>query len=168
MTNIKKIVAAIMAAATLATSAVCNISASAANITDANFNITVQSGMKTSNSNSRRLKTNASSTYVNYAKRADHTTSSSGPYKFKCYVYGSDTSTSALVDLSSYDSHGNARPDAVVTRGSTGYIYQLINETFGANAYAQLYGSKYQNYTGTARGCWSSDSVGSGYIYNAK
>ena len=164
MTNIKKIVAAIMAAATLATSAVCNISASAANITDANFNITVQSGMKTSNSNSRRLKTNASSTYVNYAKRDLCPTGRFG----RGYVYGSDTATSALVDLSSYDSHGNARPDAVVTRGSTGYIYQLINETFGANAYAQLYGSKYQNYTGTARGCWSSDSVGSGYIYNAK
>ena len=112
-------------------------------------------------------KENDSSTYVNYATRADHTTPASGPYKFKCYVYGSDTSTSGLVDLSSYDQYGNARPDAVVTRGSIGYIYQLIHETFGDNAYAQLYGGQYQSYTGTAKGCWSSDSVGSGIVYNA-
>ena len=142
-------------------------SASAANITDANFNITIQSGLKSANAYSRRLKENDSSTYVNYATRADHTTPASGPYKFKCYVYGSDTSTSGLVDLSSYDQYGNARPDAVVTRGSIGYIYQLIHETFGDNAYAQLYGGQYQSYTGTAKGCWSSDSVGSGIVYNA-
>ena len=166
MKKMRKFAAAIMAAATLATSAVCNISASAANITDADFSITIQSGYRIANSNARRLKTNASSTYVNYATLSDYVTPASGPYKFKCYVYGSNTSTSALVDLSSYDQNGNARPEAVVTRGSIGYMYQLINETFGANAYAQLYGGKYQNYSGTAKGCWSSDSVGSGYVYN--
>lgn len=166
MTNtIKKVVASLMAIASLSTCAM-GITASAAETNDTNFSISIQSNIISPSSSSRRLKTNDTSTYVNYKTLANHSTSASGPYKFRCYVYGSDTSTSQLIDLSSYDLNGNARPQAIVTRGTTGYMYQLINETFGPNAYAQLYGSKYSSYTGTAKGCWSSDSVGSGTIYN--
>lgn len=158
--KLKRIAAIALATMTMAVG-VMSISASAANTTDENFSISITStSTKRSNSASRRLKTNSTSTFVNYKTLKDGSTSASGPYKFVAYVYGSDTSSSALVDLSSYDSSGNARKKAVVTKGTKGFIKQLVNETFGSNAYAQLYGSQYSgSTTGTAKGCWSPDSV---------
>ena len=61
--------------------------------------------------------------------------------------------------MSSYTPSGVLRKKAVITKGTKGYIIQYVYETFGYNAYAQIYGKQYSSYTGTAKGCWSPDSV---------
>ncbi|MDD5796500.1 MAG: hypothetical protein PUD24_06165 [Oscillospiraceae bacterium] len=149
--------------------------ASAANNTDTNFSISITSTSVTSSNSAtaRRLKTDTSSSYINYTKLADKTTSASGPYKFIAKIYGSATSSSAMVDCTSYvhNSSGTVigyRSDAVVTKGSVGLIRQDVYEMFGSGAYGQIWGRAYSSsYTGTAKGCWSVDSVGSYSYYNA-
>lgn len=164
--KIKKIVVGIVASAMCAVGSVGAISVNAANASDANFSISISGTNPTPNTYAKRLKVDSSSSYVNYTTLADHTTSATGPYAFKCYIYGADNSTDPLVDMSSYTASGTARPEAVVRKGTKGYIYQRVNEFFGSGAYAQVYGSKYSTYTGTAKGCWSPDSSGTGTVYN--
>ena len=146
--------------------------ASANNHTDANFEISITSTSTTrSNVYVRRAKLDNSSTYVNYTKLKDGITNASGPYKFVAVIYGSATTSSSLVDCTSYvhNSSGTVvgyRTPAVVTRGTVGLIRQDVYEMFGYNSYGQIFGRAYSNsYTGTARGCWSVDSVGSSYNY---
>jgi len=50
------------------------------------------------------------------------------------------------------------RRDAIVTRGTKGYIRQDVREKYGTSAWASLRG-KYSSGLGTAIGEWSPDSV---------
>lgn len=166
--SLKKIAISFLAAMMCVTSSLGMASVDAAETSDTNFTINISSSNPSPNTYVKRQKVDNSSSYVNYNTKADHSTSASGPYKFKCYIYGADNSISPLVDMSSYDQYGVARPEAIVTRGTTGYIYQRVNEFFGAGAYAQVYGAMLSgSYTGLAQGCWSPDSTGSGHVYNS-
>ena len=140
-------------------------SASAANTTDVDFVINIGSSPSPNTASSARLKTNSSSSYINY-----NTTTSgaaaTGPYKFEALIYGSAYSTQGFTDCSSYTWDGYARTKAIVTRGTVGLIRQDVYEIYGPNSYAQIYG-KSCGYTGTAKGCWSADSIGSYSYYNA-
>lgn len=89
------------------------------------------------------------------------------PYQFEARIYVSSKQTGSYVDCSSYTWDGYARSKAIVTRGSRGLIRQDIYEIFGYGAYGQIWGTKAPNgTTGTAKGCWSVDSVGTYNYYN--
>lgn len=158
MFKMKKL-AAVAAAAIMAVSTM-SVSASAAETSDSNFSISIFSvSALSSNTASRRQKTDSSSTYVNYITQVDGTTAS-GPYKFRAVIFGSNGVSGVLKDCSSYTSSGTERPAAIVTKGTKGYIKQLVFEEFKSNAYAQIYGAASSSqYTGTAKGKWSPDSV---------
>lgn len=128
-----------------------------ANARDTDFKIAISTSGKAQNTASRRQKEDSSYTYVNYSTKINGS-SAYGPAKFRAYVYGSNGSEGTLVDCSSYTSSGAARKPAIVTLGTRGFITQLVREKYGADAYAQLYGSYYAG-TGSANGCWSPDSV---------
>lgn len=165
MRRIKKIIVAVMAVATMATSAVGTMSASAANTSNYDFNINISSNTGTIRAdtlNPKQMKLDSTSTYVNYTVTKNGT-SSSGPSKFRVYVYGSSTENGTYVDCSSYKSDGTARPAAIVTKGTKGFVKQLVYENFGYGSYATLYGQRYKVGSttygyGTTTGCWSPDS----------
>lgn len=156
--KLKKIIAITTLAIVMATStSAMSITANAANTSNKNFSIALSTNAKRSSSTVARLKQDSTSSYVNYKVKADGSTAT-GPAKFYAYIYGG-TSSSNLVDASSYTPSGVARKKAVVTKGTKGYIIQYVYEIFGYNAYTQIYGRQYSTYTGTAKGCWSPDSV---------
>ena len=166
MVKVKRIMAAIMATIALTSTGLSStMSASASNTTNVNYSINISSNIstKTADSNSQQLKQDDKSTYINY-NSLKNGGSVSGPTKFRVYVFGSATSNGTYVDCSSYKSDGTARPAAIITKGTKGYVKQLVYETFGYNSYAKLYGQRYKvgNTTygyGTTTGCWSPDSV---------
>lgn len=109
-----------------------------------------------SNTNPVRIKTDSSSSYINY-------NGTGGPIKFEAIIYGCDWRGLGEKD---YTTHyyiyvdGGAkrvdRPRAIVTRGTRGFVRQDVYES-GAS-HAKLKG-KYYSGTGTAKGVWSPDSV---------
>lgn len=154
--------------------AVFAIPASANNNTDVDFNIPITSTAITTSSttNARRVKRDTSATYINYTKMANGTTAATGPYKFVAVIFGSYTYGGTYVDCTSYvhNSSGTVigyRTPAVVTKNTVGFVHQDVCEIYGNNSYGRIYGRAYSNsYTGTAKGCWSVDSVGSYSYYN--
>lgn len=166
----KKIISIIFCLIIISTIFVFPVSAN--NHTDVNFSIPITStATTTANNIARRKKMDSSSSYVNYTKLANGTTSASGPYKFVVKIYGSATSNSSMVDCTSYvhNSSGTVigqRSPAIVTKNTVGLVRQDVYEMFGSGAYGQFWGTAYSNsYAGTAKGCWSVDSVGSSYSY---
>lgn len=153
--KLKRIAIAALAAITIATS-VMSMPVSASTV-DSDFAIVIQTGKTNADTNGKRKKTTTTSTYVNYNKTVGPGSgAASGPAKFRVYVYGSSSATGAMKDCTCYNTSVAAYP--VITKGTKGYVKQLVCEQYGANAYALLYGSKYSG-TGTARGCWSPDSA---------
>lgn len=145
-----------------------SISASAVNNTDVNFSIPIISNVVSPNTlTAARVKQDSSSSYIDYTKLSNDTTNASGPYQFKAFIFGSSRSNGTYVDCSSYTWNGLERTPAIVTRGTRGLIRQDVYEKFGYGAYGQIYGTKApSSTTGTAKGCWSVDSVGSYQYYN--
>lgn len=101
------------------------------------------------------MKTNLTSSYVNY--------NGSGPLKFIGIIYGCDfrgDSEENCTSIYMIEKNGAAyyykRPDAVITRGTRGFIRQDVWER--NYKFAKLKG-KYHTGTGNAIGVWSPDSV---------
>ena len=90
-----------------------------------------------------------------------------------CFLVGpsGSSSGSSMVDCTSYVHNSSGavigeRTKAVVTKGTVGLVRQDVYEMFGSGAYGQIWGTAAsKSYTGTAKGCWSVDSVGSSYSY---
>lgn len=163
--NTKKLFAGMIACTALISALV--VPASAANNTDTNFTCTIASGIRYANTETaQRLKQDSSSSYINYSTRVNGT-AASGPYQFEAIIYGADSYYSTFVDCSSFTNSGKPRSKAIVTRGSKGLVRQDVYEKFGSGAYGQIWGTKAPSgTTGTAKGCWSVDSVGSYPYYN--
>lgn len=166
----KKIISIIFGLIIISTMFVLPVSAN--NHTDVNFSIPITSTATTiANNIARREKMDSSSSYVNYTNLANGTTAASGPYKFVVKIYGSASSGSSMVDCTSYVHNSSGavigeRTKAVVTKGTVGLVRQDVYEMFGSGAYGQIWGTAAsKSYTGTAKGCWSVDSVGSSYSY---
>ena len=144
-------------------------SASANNNTDVNFYFDFNSGYICEDE-SVRLKTDTSSSYVNY-----NTTTTGGlaqgPYKIQVFIYGSDNYSTGFVDCTSYTSTGLARTPAYVTKGTEGLVRQDVYEEFSQNGevscWGKIYGKLVTGYSADyATGCWSVDSVGTYQYYN--
>jgi len=146
--KIKKV--AVFAVAVMMTLSVLSIPVSADN-RDSSFSIAITSTSGvTKNSISVRKKDDTTSSYLKY---------NAGPYKFIAYVYGASGSNGTYTDCTSIINGTNKRRrDAIVTRGTKGYIRQDVREKYGTSAWASLRG-KYSSGLGTARGEWSPDSV---------
>lgn len=135
-------------------------SVSAAETSDEPFSINITTAGSThftSSTNPVRVKTNSTSTYINYNK-------SSGPVSFIAIIYGCDYRGQGDMDCTTYaimqDFDGSyyqvKRPPAVVRRGTRGFVRQDVYER--ACPYAKLKG-KYNQGLGKAEGVWSPDSV---------
>lgn len=158
----KKMLMATIAVVMLLTSV---IPASANNNTDVNFATVVENGWRHESSDAaQRLKTDDSASYVNYSTRVNGS-GATGPHQFEAIIYGCRAYAGTYVDCTSYTWDGLPRTKAIVTKGSVGLVRQDIYEKFGSGAYGQIWGG-YSGYTGTAKGCWSVDSVGSYPYYN--
>lgn len=133
---------------------------SAAETTDKPFSIPINTTSDAhieSTTNPVRIKTDSSSTYINY--------SGIGPSSFVAIIYGCDWRGLSEMDCTSnytvYDSSRGGyilieRPPAVVSRGTRGFVRQDVYER--NYSHAKLKG-KYHKGTGTANGFWSPDSV---------
>ena len=135
------------------------IPVTAAETSDKPFSIPINSTSSTpveSTTNPVRIKTDASSTYINY--------NGSGPSKFVAIIYGCDSRGHSEMDCTSnytvYVGNGTyqniTRPPAIVTRGTRGFVRQDVAEK--KFTHAKLKG-KYYSGLGTAKGEWSPDSV---------
>lgn len=151
--KLKKILA--IAIATMTITANLSLLPVSASTTNSNFAIVIQSGKVNKDTVGVRKKANTSSVYLNYKNQVNGS-SSSGPTKFRAYVYGSATSNGTMSDCTCYNTSIATYP--VVTRGTKGFVKQVVCERFGRGSYALLYGSSAGS-TGIARGCWSPDSV---------
>lgn len=124
-----------------------------AHSTDVPFEITINSSGSNFSDYSAQKKDNSTSSYIKY-------NSSGGPYKVIALIYGAKSEYGTYIDLTSREFYSNEeRRDAVVTRGTKGFIRQDVYEAFGERAWARLHMKKYGSYLGTARGVWSPDSV---------
>ena len=143
-----------------------SIPASAANTYDENFVIIIATAVVNMNSGiAARVKQDYSASYVNYLTDKDGN-DASGPYRFEVQIWGGETKNGPFYDCSSYTYNGIARTKAIVEMGSYGLVRNDVAERYGVGSYGQIYGKKYEyGTTGTARGCWSVDSINYGYDY---
>ena len=144
------------------------VSVSAANNTDVDFEIPIVNDYSNAANriSAQRLKEDASASYVNYTTTTSGA-SATGPYKVEAKIFGANSWGGTYVDCSSYTWDGIPRSKAIVTKGTKGFVRQDIYEKFGSGAYGQIWGHKAStSTTGTPRGCWSVDSVGSYSYYN--
>lgn len=142
--------------------------ASAGNNTDSNFEITISSGtINGSVLEAARIKMDSTASYVNYTTTKNGA-ASTGPVRFEAFIYGCPIIDGDYVDCSSYTWNGLPRTKAIVAKGTKGFIRQDVYEKFGYGSYGIIGGTKASSSTtGTAKGCWSVDSVGSYPYYNA-
>lgn len=127
---------------------------------DSSFTVTPGSGyFSASTTNSVRIKDGTTSSYINYPA------SESGPVYWEAAIYGSSKRNSDYTNCTSTIIGTNIqRSQAIITKGTAGYVEQDVYEKYGiqmgcGTVYAKIYGKRYNNQSGTVNGIWSPDSV---------
>ena len=167
---LKRMVSFLLVAVFVVSVFVLNVQIDAAstnNNVDVNFVLPIQNNVDSCNTlSSSRIKRDYSSSYVNYKKNASGVTST-GPYEIEVIVYGAAEEDWTYYDCTRYTYDGQPRTKAIVRIYTEGFVRQDVAERFGVGSWGQIYGRMAPNSTsGTAIGCWSVDSVGSGTYYN--